>query len=153
MVPHRVLCHSNITTSVTLTGTSATVSVLVAVSFMATSPFRMQVEKPTTGSEAANIFLIHVCSHKKKQNKKNSSGWWGSNQTDRHVSREERVRGDGGEKGGEETEKERWGRAKKKKKKKSHSASFEPVSPCWAQFDIQAMRQGSTQGGRLPLQY
>ena len=28
--------------------------------------------------------------------------------------------------------------------------SFEPVSPCWAEFDIQTMRQGSTQGGRPP---
>lgn len=32
----------------------------------------------------------------------------------------------------------------------SHRVSFEPVSPCWAEFDIQTMRQGSTQGGRLP---
>lgn len=35
-------------------------------------------------------------------------------------------------------------------KKKSHSVSFELMSPCWAGFDIQTMRQGSTQGGRLP---
>lgn len=35
----------------------------------------------------------------------------------------------------------------------SHSVSFELMSPCWAGFDIQTMRQGSTQGGRLPLQY
>lgn len=33
---------------------------------------------------------------------------------------------------------------------KTHSVSFEPVSPCWAEFDIQTMRQGSTQGGRPP---
>lgn len=32
----------------------------------------------------------------------------------------------------------------------THSVSFEPVSPCWAEFDIQTMRQGSTQGGRPP---
>lgn len=32
----------------------------------------------------------------------------------------------------------------------SHSVSFELMSPCWAGFDIQTMRQGSTQGGRLP---
>lgn len=30
------------------------------------------------------------------------------------------------------------------------SVSFELMSPCWAGFDIQTMRQGSTQGGRLP---
>lgn len=39
---------------------------------------------------------------------------------------------------------------KRREGKKSHSVSFEPVSPCWAEFDIQTMRQGSTQGGRLP---
>lgn len=33
---------------------------------------------------------------------------------------------------------------------KSHSVSFEPVSPCWVEFDIQVLRQGSTQGGRPP---
>lgn len=32
----------------------------------------------------------------------------------------------------------------------AHSVSFEPMSPCWVEFDIQAMRQGSTQGGRPP---
>lgn len=30
------------------------------------------------------------------------------------------------------------------------TVSFEPASPCWVEFDIQAMRQGSTQGGRPP---
>lgn len=33
---------------------------------------------------------------------------------------------------------------------KMHSGSFEPVSPCWVEFDIQTMRQGSTQGGQPP---
>lgn len=32
----------------------------------------------------------------------------------------------------------------------AHSVSFEPVSPCWVEFDIQPMRQGSTQGGQPP---
>lgn len=33
---------------------------------------------------------------------------------------------------------------------KMHTVSFEPVSPCWVEFDIQTMRQGSTQGGQPP---
>lgn len=57
---------------------------------------------------------------------------WGkrSNEAERHINGEERAKEERGE--------------------KSHSVSFEPVSPCWAEFDIQTMRQGSTQGGRLP---
>lgn len=60
-----------------------------------------------------------------------------SNEAERHVDGEERAKEERGEK------KCVWGG-------KSHSVSFEPVSPCWAEFDIQTMRQGSTQGGRLP---
>lgn len=59
-------------------------------------------------------------------------------QKDMSTGRRGRKRREGGKK--------KWGG----KKKKSHSVSFEPVSPCWAEFDIQTMRQGSTQGGRLP---
>lgn len=53
-----------------------------------------------------------------------------SNEAERHINREERAKEERGE--------------------KSHSVSFEPVSPCWVEFDIQTMRQGSTQGGRPP---
>lgn len=44
----------------------------------------------------------------------------------------------------------RRGQNRRERGKKSHSVSFEPVSPCWVEFDIQTMRQGSIQGGRLP---
>lgn len=53
-----------------------------------------------------------------------------SNEAERHINREERAREERGE--------------------NTHSVSFEPVSPCWAEFDIQTMRQGSAQGGRPP---
>lgn len=54
-----------------------------------------------------------------------------SNEAERHINREERAR------------EEREGRV-------YTACPFEPVSPCWAEFDIQTMRQGSTQGGRAP---
>ena len=54
-------------------------------------------------------------------------------QKDRHINREERAREETRERGGE-----------------THSVSIEPVSPCWAEFDIQTMRHGSTQGGQPP---
>lgn len=63
-------------------------------------------------------------------------GWDRGGGAERHINGEERAK----------EEREGW----KKEKKKSQSVSFELMSPCWAGFDIQTMRQGSTQGGRLP---
>lgn len=72
----------------------------------------------------------HWCTHEKYRFHPCPVGGKRSNEAERHINREERAKEERGE--------------------KSHSVSFEPVSPCWVEFDIQTMRQGSTQGGRPP---